>query len=351
MKSMVSKDGAYSLAKVLGGFALARRLYRNKMAVLCYHGFSFADEHLFRPKLFMSPALFGRRMRWLKNAGYSSISPSEAVDRARKGKLRNTEVVITIDDGFHSVYALAFPILQALGFTATVYVTTYYVRHNHPIFRIALQYLFWKTRRESVPLGDLVPGIDGDVFMKRPHFETILWKIIEFGEAMPDEQLRVDLAREIANRLDIDFDELEASRRLTLMNEAEIRALAGANFDIQLHTHRHRLPTERVAAKREIDDNRDVLGALTSRKLNHLCYPSGIWTRDHWRVLEAEGVETATTCEPGFVSGATPRLAWPRFLDSQSLSDISFEAQLSGLSQILRGLVGRTDVENRSRNG
>jgi peptidoglycan/xylan/chitin deacetylase (PgdA/CDA1 family) len=320
------------------------------MMVLCYHGFSFKDEHLFRPKLFMSPDLFERRMRWLKKAGYTSIVASEALDRARAGKLRNTELVITIDDGFHGVSALAFPILQRFGFTATVYVTTYYVTHNHPIFRIAIQYLFWKTRRDSVMVDDLIPGCRSKSATKGADSEATLWKIIEFGEAMKDEPARVSLTRELANRLDVDFDELAASRRLTLMNEAEIRALADANFDIQLHTHRHVLPAERFAAKREIDDNRAVLAPLTPRSLNHLCYPSGIWTRDHWPLLKLEGIETATTCEPGFVSRATPALAWPRLLDSQSLSDISFQAELSGLSDILRRTLARTASKNRSPN-
>ena len=139
-----------------------------------------------------------------------------------------------------------------------------------------------------------------------------------------DEPGRLTLAREIARRLEVDFDELFTSRRLTLMTEGEVTNLARQNFDIQLHTHRHRLPPDSTEVKRELDDNRAVLQSITDHPLHHLCYPSGEWSHSLWPILESEGIQTATVCEPGLISLKTSPLAWPRFLDSQSTPQIVF---------------------------
>ena len=124
---MPVKNLIYSMAKAGGLFGLARRRTRNGLCILCYHGFSFADEHRFRPQLFQTPELFRERMAYLQHAGYSTLSLDEAMLRLRCGDLGEKDVVLTIDDGFYGVAALAAPILNEMGFTATVYVTTYYL--------------------------------------------------------------------------------------------------------------------------------------------------------------------------------------------------------------------------------
>lgn len=338
---MSLKEVVYTAAKMSGCFTMASRWTQGKLGILCYHGFSFKDEHLFLPQLFQTPDSFESRMRWLKRAGYRTLLLDEAAQRLRKGNLRRKEIVITVDDGFYSVAALAAPILSAMGFTATIYVTTYYVLNNNPVFRLALQYLFWKTPRATVACGDLLPGMDAQSATKGVDGERTAGKIIEFGEARLDEPGRMALARGLAQRLDVDFEELVASRRLSLLTGAEITELSRRGFEIQLHTHRHRLPENERGAKCELDDNRAVLAPLTGRPLNHLCYPSGVWSRAVWPALEAEGIETCTTCEPGLNSIDTPRLAWSRFLDFQYVPQIVFEAEVSGFAHVLRQVARR----------
>jgi peptidoglycan/xylan/chitin deacetylase (PgdA/CDA1 family) len=336
---MSIKELVYLTAKMTGCFALASRWTQGMLGILCYHGFSFRDEHRFRPQLFQTPESFEKRMRWLKRAGYRTLSLDEAARRLRGKSLGPKEIVITIDDGFYSVAALAAPILKSLDFTATVYVTTYYVLNSHPIFRIALQYLFWKTCKQTVECADLVPGGQAHGATKGVAGDRLVREITEFGETRLAEPERMSLLRALAQRLDVNFDELIASRRLGLLTPEEITDLARTGFDIQLHTHRHRLPTDHRDAKRELDDNRGVLAPLTGRPLNHLCYPSGVWSPVLWPVLEAEGVETGTTCDAGLNSFATPPLAWSRFLDFEQVPQIVFEAEVSGFAHLVRPAV------------
>ncbi|MGE5492735.1 MAG: polysaccharide deacetylase family protein [Actinomycetota bacterium] len=337
-----AKDLLYACAKAGGFFPWARRRLRDSLCILCYHGFSFADEHLFRPKLFLTPELFRQRIQYLKRAGYAALPLDEAITRLRRGRLGGKELVITIDDGFHSVAALAAPILKEAGFTATIYVTTYYVRCNNPIFRLAMQYLFWKTSRDAMDCTGLPPEDDAILSTRGDRGEALLWRLIDFGETRLDETGRMALAREVGRRLAVDFDELVASRRLSLLSEEEVTDLARQGFDIQLHTHRHRLPEDSSEARRELRENRAVLEPLSRTPLTHLCYPSGVWSRDLWPVLAAEGVATATTCDPGRNYASTPPLGLKRFLDFQTISPIVFEAEVSGFSEVLRRLARRT---------
>ncbi|GJL54359.1 MAG: hypothetical protein NPIRA02_14910 [Nitrospirales bacterium] len=339
--AMSIKNSLYAVAKQTKLFTLSNRLTKQHLRILCFHGFSFTDEHLFRPKLFQRPTVFEQRMQWLKQSGFRTLTLDESLTLLQQGHLTGNEVVITIDDGFYSVSALAIPILQKMGFTATIYVTTYYVTHHNPIFRLAIQYLFWKTSRELVQIDDIIDGQHAMEATKGLEGEKTIQHIIAHGETILDEPGRVGLARKIANRLDLDFDELVTSRRLSLMTEDEVATLSQQNFDIQLHTHRHHLPPDSTAVRRELADNRAVLQTITGRSLHHLCYPSGEWTPTLWPLLEKEDIHTATTCEPGLISPHTSPLAWPRFLDSETTPQIVFEAEVSGFAHLLRKMLAR----------
>lgn len=66
---------------------------------------------------------FTRQMKWLKDEGYQTIKVADMVEAIHNGKLLpNKPVIITFDDGFTDVYNYAFPILEEMGYTATMYL-------------------------------------------------------------------------------------------------------------------------------------------------------------------------------------------------------------------------------------
>jgi peptidoglycan/xylan/chitin deacetylase (PgdA/CDA1 family) len=331
-------------AKAAGGFAIASYLARKGVRILCYHGFSLDDEHRFRPKLFITAKTFEQRLRWLQGQGYEPVSLQTAIARIKADELTGRELVITIDDGFYSVKAVGWPLLQEYGLPATLYVTTYYTQHANPIFRLAIQYMVWKTPRDVLNLTHFdVPLLQGDrvIPLKAAVSERSLWELIETAESSLDERERVELAAHVGKQLEVDYEELDESRRLSLLSESEVAGLSASGLDVQLHTHRHRLPSDAAGIRREIADNRRVLQRLTGRPLAHFCYPSGIWDPAYWPALQAEGIETATTCEPGLNYGATPLLSLRRLLDSEDLAMVDLEAELSGFKDAVRSLRGR----------
>src|SRR5262249_49826858 len=141
--------------------------------------------------------------------------------------------------------------------------------------------------------------------------------------------------------LDVSFDEIRNSRMVSVMTTAEIARAAADGVDIQLHTHRHRLSGGDEGVAREIRDNRAVLEPLVGRRLRHVCYPSGVWSADQWPALRKADIKSATTCDAGFNYPSTPPLGLKRFLDGEDIAQIEFEAELSGLMEIMRRLRAR----------
>ena len=328
------------VAKRTGGLRLARSLGPGGLPILCYHGYAFKDEHLFKPGLFHSMPVFEQRMDWLAREGFVTLPLGVALEKLKEGTLERNEIVLTIDDGFYSTLALAAPVMASRRFTATTYMTTYYMKHPHnPIFRLAVQYAFWSTAKTEARFGHLVPRLDVPLRTKGPAGDRDVEKLVLFGESELDEPGRVEFSRRIFEVLGCDYDEIASSRRMSLMSADEVARLEALGFDIQLHTHRHRFaPGE---AREEIIDNRTALSQVTRHPLRHLCYPSGIWSHEVWPALAAEGVLSATTCESGINGPDTPAYALHRILDSDTLPQITFEAEMSRFLEGARRLFRR----------
>lgn len=331
------KDLFLYLSKWCGLFAVSRFITRNGVRILCYHGFAFGDETEFRPALFMSPETFRRRLKALETLRYPVMSLEAALAGLDKGQLPRCATVLTIDDGFYGVYAHAVEPLRAHNFPATLYVVTYHCVKQTPIFRLVVQYMFWKTTRPTLDLADLGSPLNGRYSLdsSTARDEAAL-KIIGLAEACGSEAERVGIATRLGEFLGIDYNWINLARILSLMTPEEVRSVADQGIDIQLHTHRHRLPRAEDLAIKEIDDNRAVLEPLLGKRLDHLCYPSGVWSADLLPCLTRAGIKSATTCDAGLNYPPTPPLQLKRILDGEDLSQIAFEAEMAGYKHLLR---------------
>jgi peptidoglycan/xylan/chitin deacetylase (PgdA/CDA1 family) len=92
-----------------------------KVPILSYHRFSPNSHDCER--LSISEDTFTNQMNYLKDNGFVVINFTELADFLEgRGNLPPKSVIISIDDGFKSVYEIAFPILKKFGFKATVFV-------------------------------------------------------------------------------------------------------------------------------------------------------------------------------------------------------------------------------------
>lgn len=333
----LAKDGIFRVVRGTGVMSLVRRSAwrRRRLLILCYHGISIDDEHEWNPLLYMRQELFRRRLRAL--ARDNEVLPlAEGLRRLHDGTLPRSAVSITVDDGAYDFLARAWPVLEELSLPATVYQTTYYSEDNRPVFDPFISYLLWKGRHRQVQLDGILSSA-GPHDLSSSQVRDALTAL--FLDRARNEGLDADakdaLLAALAQRVDVDLGALRTRRILHLLTPAEIEWLAGRGVDFQLHTHRHRTPEVAGDFAREILDNRTRIEALTHRSASHFCYPSGVYRRQFLEWLAASGVESATTCDPGMTTVESPPLLLPRLVDTEGLSDITFEAWTSGVAELL----------------
>ena len=253
--------------------------------------------------------------------------------------LPSCPTVITFDDGFYSFFRDGIPVLREYSFPATVYVTTYYAIKELPIFRLVVQYMFWKSGELRLDLDTLGGPWNGELDLRdQPAAVQAMWDIIRHAESHWTESQRVELARRLGRELRVDFDRIVATRMFSIVNRDEIRLMEKQGIDVQLHTHRHRFPADAFEGKNEVEENRHVLETILLHACDHFCYPSGVWCQDHWDILRACNVRSATTCDAGLNYRRTPVYALRRILETDRMTAIEFEAEMCGYAGLLRAV-------------
>ena len=89
------------------------------LPILTFHAFDNQSSVISFP-----PKVFRRGIAKLYENGYRTMSLLDAADCLRMGKsFPERSLVITFDDGYQTLYQVAFPILQDYGMSATVFLT------------------------------------------------------------------------------------------------------------------------------------------------------------------------------------------------------------------------------------
>ena len=144
--------------------------------------------------------------------------------------------------------------------------------------------------------------------------------------------------------LDVDADAKLRARLWDRLTPDEVHEVVARGFDVQLHTHTHRNVVEnRTVVRDEVRRNRESLERLAEKPAVHFCYPLGLWQRDVWADLKAEGVESAVTTRNGPNYAETPVLSLRRYLTGEAMTDLEFEFGLSGVRWLSRAAISPRD--------
>jgi peptidoglycan/xylan/chitin deacetylase (PgdA/CDA1 family) len=84
------------------------------------------------PALAIPEQALRAQLSLLRRRGYVGLTAVQAEQRRQEGTLPARTVVVTFDDGFRSVL-LARPILEELGFPATIFAVTSFVESGEPV--------------------------------------------------------------------------------------------------------------------------------------------------------------------------------------------------------------------------
>lgn len=331
--------GILFLARLLGCFYIARRLTAGSVRILCYHGAALDNENAFRGGLFVTPALFESRMDYLHKRGYPVVTLDEALEGLYgNATLPSCATVITIDDGWLGTATKMADILQRFSFPATLYLSTYYVAKQTQVFGVAVDYVLWSAEPQTIDLRLIDSRLSGTFATndqgERTAASEALWR---FADTLPTAADRQALLKATCGVVGLDIERITAPRLLSFMNDDEVRATQSCGVDVQLHTHRHQFPDDDpLQARAEIEDNRQYLQKIVANDLVHFCYPSGEYDTSQFPLLEELGIRSATTTKGGFNTPKTHRFEMTRFLDSEYVTALEFEAEMSGFFELIR---------------
>lgn len=312
------------------------RWRRERLLILGYHGISLEDEHNWDASLYMSRSDFESRLELLKKEDYSVLPLREAIERLYRNDLPERSVALTFDDGYYDFYKQAYPLIRAYNFPVTVYLTTFHCYYNKPIFGLVCPYLLWRKRGHII---DAPPPLASDLKLDlraakgRKAAMIAIWKYADEHKLSAEE--KDEFARSLAERLELNYDEILKKRLLHLMNPQEVAEVAEAGVDFQLHTHRHYAPVNETLFHMEISENRTSIEEMTGARATHFCYPGGVHRPQYLPWLKDEKMISATTCKPAFASSETDALLLPRLVDHCGLAPIEFEGWLTGFSSFI----------------
>jgi len=345
---MKAKQVFLHFTKWLGLFALCRSLTRNSPRIICYHGGSLGDEHLFNPKLFCRPGHIEHRLRWLDRKGFVPCRLDALLDEKKSRPNKGIPVIVTVDDGWYSSSSNLLPVLLRHGHRPVLYLATKLFGVGGPVPDVCVAYIVWKSPLVSVSISGIDPLLDG-VYSLDQHEGSAQLKDAagRWLAAIECDAGAIISALELfAKALDVPAAALDlASRRFSYVTREELLGMACDGCQVELHGHEHRYVPGRPELNRiDIESCRDQILALGLPAPRHYCYPSGKHDADAPATLTALGVSTATTCVSGLVRSASGdcRFFLPRFLDGGDVSMIEFEAEMSGVLDFLRRLIGKS---------
>ena len=89
--------------------------------ILNYHAFLSSNTAQHDPLYIVSDKSLYRQLIYLKDKNFNFISPREFISYKYTSC---SNIIITIDDGDHSIYSVAMSIFHKLGLTATLFIVT-----------------------------------------------------------------------------------------------------------------------------------------------------------------------------------------------------------------------------------
>jgi peptidoglycan/xylan/chitin deacetylase (PgdA/CDA1 family) len=316
MKQLLFRSGVFDLV------GLARR--RGAGLVLRYHAVT-EDEHevlYATPEICVALRNFRLQMAFVKRA-YTVLPLPDLVDLVTRGvKLPPRALAITFDDGYADNYRLAFPVLERLGLTATVYVTTSCLEDGPPLWMSVVRAVVLQAKTAELD----VPGIGlvelGPREGRGSVARAVTRSLVPLSAAERNQSLAaivaasgVDPARELAG---------------TMLTWQEVRALARGGWTIGAHTvsHANVALTAVADAESEIAGSRAVLAAAIGAPVQHFAYPNTGGSHTYFgpsvsTLLARLGFRSAVTSKPGALRAGADRFALPRIGVSPRFTHVS----------------------------
>ncbi len=298
-----------AIGKILlqfNAFAPFRFFNRDKLLVLVYHRFSNGEEI---GKT--SATVFRRHLDYLVRH-YRVVSLTEAVSRVSAlQKLSGREAVITIDDGYHDFYDIAFPILREYNVPATVYAVTGFVEGHCWIWTDIARYVSLSASNADLEIeinGTMVKRSlngPGSRLAAAGAVNQVLKKLSDQEKDRELERFAQIMKVEVPDRPPPEFGSFTWD---------QAREMASAGIEIGSHTVSHPILTN-VDAERltsELEDSKIIIQREIGTNTVHFCYPNGDYAERERNAVEQAGYASAVSTEIRLCSDSADRFQIPR---------------------------------------
>ena len=325
-----------------GAARVVRHLTRTRAVMGMYHGFTARDAHdgiaNYEEKHLRQRA-FRDQLLFLK-AHYHVVGLDEVVKSCSTGSpLPDRAAVITIDDGYRSIYTVAYPVLQELQLPAAVFLATDFVDNRQFLWTDRVEYAVDHCTREAIdvevgparltlPLGGRASRIAADRRLRSAM------------KALPQE------ARDRA----VEALEAAAGCRLVegagatdlyeplLWSEAATMAASGL-VTIGSHTHTHVILSrcDPARAAEELRLSKSIIEDRLGQRCHLFCYPNGRrgdFNQTTKRLLQEHGFTGALTTVYGMNGRTADPFELKRYNFGKPLIAGELEVRLSGLMDL-----------------
>lgn len=258
---------------------LARRM-NTRVALVTYHGFTTRTAHAGienHEKKHLDVRSFEEHVSFL--AAHYSVLPLQEVCRAMANgaALPERTAVVTIDDGYRSIYRVAYPVLRRFGVPASVFLATEFVDDRRFLWTDRVEYAINTTVRERADLavGPTTLHLD---FRSRESRMAADRQVRSALKARPqDERDRlVDALEQAIDRRVADArDDTDLYQPLTWDEVREMAASGLVGFGSHTHTHVILSRCDADRAARELATSKAIIERELDRPCDAFCYPNG----------------------------------------------------------------------------
>lgn len=307
------KDALLNLMYTTGAFAPFRLAHRAQSLILTYHRFS-ASQQAHKT----SAQTFAEHVRYLKKH-YHLVPLAQIAEAVASGTGSAKLAAITIDDGHHDAYEIAYPILREYRVPATLFVVTDFLDGRNWLWTDKLRFVTMNTAFDQIDLT--ISGRRWQMVLNRTaaRYEAAA-RLNSQLKKLPDEEKEKEITR-IADCLKVQIPDSPPAE-FAPISWAHARELDANSVSIGSHTVSHPILTNvdnaRLAV--ELQASRERLREMLGHEIALFCYPNGAYDANIKDAVARAGYRYAVITKHGFNDENTDVFALRRFHDEPDLA-------------------------------
>jgi peptidoglycan/xylan/chitin deacetylase (PgdA/CDA1 family)/glycosyltransferase involved in cell wall biosynthesis len=325
-----AKRIAYAGLEALGIFALLRRVHRQRLVVLLYHGVPRPGGMELLDNLHVPEQKFRRQVRWLRRK-FTPVTLDEAIAGLEgRASLPDRPALVTFDDAYRNNLDVAAPILAELDIPAVLFVPVKFVGVKEMYWNEELEARVLTTSARAVKLP--VPGGQWLWLRNVEERRSAYQALSSLLKAYPPEY-RDRLWADVREQLSGSIPDAAREPRLSWKELGELRS---HGFAIGSHTVSHALLTSLPAGEvaEELERSKSQLEERLGTAVAAFAYPNGDWNSEVRQSVERAGYRCAFTVEAGGNDHLTDRFLLRRVSINATMSFSEFVAGISGFARL-----------------